>query len=335
MRDLRITKEILLSFERKKGWLQGWLHELNQSVSSLLGKIYQLANRLSFGALDIIRDALHTFIEARGAEAAASLAFYALFSLFPLLLSLVAIGGFFLESAVIQEYVLGFIRLAIPVSTDLILGNITQVLLQRERFGILGAIGLIWSASAAFITLFRNINRAWMQAKPLSALRSRLTALATVIVLGILLVLALFANAVVNFLPRLNLPLGFGASTFETPLWEVVASAGSILGLFVLFLFLYRWIPNTSVRWSEAFWAALVAAFGVEFSTDLFTWAVSSGLAQYRLIYGSLGTIVTLLFWIYLVSLIAIFGAYLSASIAQHTRDTAVPAPTPLDEEGE
>jgi membrane protein len=48
-----------------------------------------------------------------------------------------------------------------------------------------------------------------------------------------------------------------------------------------------------------------------------FTWYLDSGFARYELIYGWLGTIVILMFWIYLNSWIILFGANLAASIAQ------------------
>ncbi len=50
-----------------------------------------------------------------------------------------------------------------------------------------------------------------------------------------------------------------------------------------------------------------------------FAWYLSSGLSQYQLVYGSLGTIVALLFWVYLTGTIVLIGAHLTASI-QHAR---------------
>jgi len=61
--------------------------------------------------------------------------------------------------------------------------------------------------------------------------------------------------------------------------------------------------------------AALAAALAWELSTNGFTWLLSSGLVHYELVYGSLGAIIALLFWIYLISWILLFGAYLTAAI--------------------
>ena len=59
------------------------------------------------------------------------------------------------------------------------------------------------------------------------------------------------------------------------------------------------------------------AAAGWEIITLGFTWYLGSGLVQYELVYGSLGTIVGLMFWIYLGSLITLFGAHLTATLSQ------------------
>ncbi|HKJ39496.1 MAG TPA: YhjD/YihY/BrkB family envelope integrity protein, partial [Anaerolineales bacterium] len=78
---------------------------------------------------------------------------------------------------------------------------------------------------------------------------------------------------------------------------------------------LYRWAPATNVRWSATFWGALAASVLWRAATAGFGWYVSSGLGRYQLVYGSLGAIVALLFLIYIVSSITLFGAHLSAAI--------------------
>ena len=49
--------------------------------------------------------------------------------------------------------------------------------------------------------------------------------------------------------------------------------------------------------------------------TKLFSWVLANGLVKYELVYGSLSTVVALMFWIYLISSITLFGAHLSAVI--------------------
>jgi membrane protein len=84
-----------------------------------------------------------------------------------------------------------------------------------------------------------------------------------------------------------------------------------------MFLSLYRWVPNTKVGWSGPLVGAFLAAFAWEVAASVFAWYLGSGLVQYELIYGSLGTVVALMLWIYIGSLITLFGAHLGAAVEQ------------------
>jgi len=281
--------------------------------------VYKQANDLSGGSLDILRETFQRFNEARASEAAAGMAYYALFSLFPLLLALVAAGSFFLESERAYREVVDLVTQAIPVSRGLIERNIRRVLELRGTVGIVGLIGLLWSATGVFTILANHINRAWPEAETRSFLEKRLVALGMVGALAGLLVLSLFSTAVLNLLPRLQVPLWGGVSVYETSLWAIASKLVPGLFIFLMFLSLYCWVPNTEVKWSGVIGGALVAAFAWEVVASAFAWYLSSGLARYELVYGSLGAVVALMFWIYISSLITLFGAYLGAAINQHT----------------
>jgi membrane protein len=87
---------------------------------------------------------------------------------------------------------------------------------------------------------------------------------------------------------------------------------------FFLFLALYFFVPKTRVKKRAAFFAALFASLAWEITAFGFNWYFQSGLANYNFLYGSLGTLVALMFWIYLDCLILVFGAYFSAAIVNH-----------------
>ena len=123
-----------------------------------------------------------------------------------------------------------------------------------------------------------------------------------------------------------EIPLLGSLSLRATLLWRIVSSLVPWLFAFLLFLALYRWTPNTHVSWRAAGWSALVVSLVWQVAASAFAWYVSSGLARYQLVYGSLGTIIALLFWIYLTSWFTLFGAHLSASI-----DEANAAESPKD----
>jgi membrane protein len=77
-----------------------------------------------------------------------------------------------------------------------------------------------------------------------------------------------------------------------------------------LFLGLYLWVPTVSVRFIPALIAATVASLGWELTTAGFGYYLRWGLDYYNLLYGSLGTLVAAMFWVYLNALIIVYGAH-------------------------
>ena len=284
---------------------------------------YRHGNRLSGGILGIIRDTIQSFSQARGSEAAASMAYYTLFSLFPLLLALVAAGSYLLDRQQVFQQVVDLVSNAFPISQNLIEENLMQVLRLRGAVGLIGLVVAIWSASGVFTILTRNINRAWTEAEPRGFLQNRLVALGMVGSLAVLLVISLLASTALNVLSRSQVSLLDIQSLYGTAAWTALSDVVPWLLIFVLFLALYRWVPNEEVPWKAAFWAALVVALAWEIVANVFAWYVSSGLAKYQIVYGSLGTVVALMFWIYLSSWVILFGAHLSAAVARHANRSA------------
>jgi len=184
----------------------------------------------------------------------------------------------------------------------------------------MGMIGLLWSATSFFTTLAYHIDRAWVESELRGYLRRRLQALIMVSILAGLFVLSLIATASLDILRHFSQSLWGGFSIVEDPLWPLLSGFLPFLFIFFMLLGLYRWVPNTGVRLSEAIIAALAASIGMEVTTSAFSWYLHSGMVRYQLIYGSLGAVVALMLWIYLNSLITLFGAHLSAAIAQQTR---------------
>jgi membrane protein len=282
---------------------------------------YRRANQATQGTLDIVVDAARSFSETRAADAAASIAYYALFSLFPLLFFIVALGTSVLKNSQVQQQVLTFLTEAFPAARELVQKNMEHMLVIRGTVGLAGTIGLLWSSTGVFTVLTRNVNRAWRGAGDRNFLKGRLVALVMAgSLLGLLLILSLFLTTLFNLLPQLSVPLLGDVSIYRTLLWRVLSRLIPWLLIYTMFLLLYWWVPNTEVKWSEANWGALVATFAWEINRAGFIWYLNRGLAWYQLIYGSLGVVVALMLWIYVSSLITLFGAHLSAAIAHHNR---------------
>ena len=276
-----------------------------------MNNIVERINRATGHSIDILQRTAQRINEERAAEAASSMAYYGFFSLFPLLLVAVVIVSSVLENTLTQDQVLDVLLQAFPFSYELIEENIEQVFKARGSVGIIGLIGLAWSAMGAFTVLTRNINRAWPNTKVRNFFKMKLVSFAMLAtMLGGLIALFIF-NTISRFLPKDLNEAAEKASSYPNFTEMMIG-----LLLFSTLLVLYRWLPRTRVRWREAAWGALIGSIGISIVTTGLTWFLESGLSNYNLVYGSLGAIVALLFWIYLLSLILFAGAHLSAAIA-------------------
>ncbi len=274
---------------------------------------FQLQKLLQFfvDSFHIVRRSLERFSEQRAGEAAAGMAFYGFFSMFPLLLLLVTFGGTFLESSEAQTQVLDFLVGIFPISGEVIERNIQQVLRARGSVRSFSLIALAWSGSAIFAILARNLNCAWATAKQRPFITRRLIALLILIVMVFLMVLLMTANTLTKLLPEeVN-----GVAQVLTQM-RYFSQFVVWVSLFISLLTLYRWIPNTFVSWAEGAWGSLFASTAIVVTTFGFTWYVRNGFINYSLVYGSLGAVAALLFWTYLLAFWVLFGAYLSAAIA-------------------
>ena len=237
---------------------------------------------------------------------AAGVAFYSILSIFPLLLGLLALFGFFLPLTNLQDELLKFVDSNIPGATDILGQNIEGIIRLRSILGVLSIVGLFWSASEMFGAISLAINRAWGIRRGRPFLISKARELGMAFGTGILFLLSMGANAIISILPRiLDLPAAD----------LLIINVGSRLAAFLLvlavFLFLYKLIPNTKTYWRYIWPGALLAAVLFEIARTLFILCIFIlyDFARYQLIYGSIAPIVVLLVWIYYSAFIVILGA--------------------------
>lgn len=241
---------------------------------------------------------------------AAGVAYYAIFSLFPLLLGLLAIMGLVLNSEELQQRFLHFVTQNLPGSTDFVANNIRQIVRIRGALGIGAIIGMLWVGRAVFAAVGRAINRAWGIRKE----RPFFIAIPMQMAMGALVgSMFLLSTAATSYIQIFN--QGFGPSDHE-PLLDLGIS---YLALFLvpgtitlmIFLLLYRFVPYRQMRWKYVWPGAVVAATAFETAKILFLWYLKN-FAVYDQIYGSLASVIVLLFWAYLSSFLLILGAEIS-----------------------
>lgn len=283
-----------------------------------LEALFNRADGATRGWLGTLRGALDSFALARGAQASAAAAYYAMFSLFPMLMVLVVSLSYLVDAQTAQELVYTLATRFLPNDSgiaSLVTETFAGIYSQRGTVGLIGLVALLWSASGVFTTLTFNIDLAWSQTRRPNPFKARLIGLLLILLLFGALLLALFFSTVsgaLAALPALFTYLGIDPELGRLGTLQVV----SILVTVVAYTGLYRWIPNRHVPWRAAIVPALLAALASQIVNAGYSWYLGSGFSRYELLYGPLTTIIVLMFWFYLTVLIILVGAHLGAAIA-------------------
>ncbi len=243
---------------------------------------------------------------------AAGVAYYTLFSLFPLLLGLIAALSFFLESQRVQTELVGWVSQYLPGSSQFVESNLEAVLRIRGALGVFAAIGLLWSGSAIFGAISRAVNRAWDVHRDRPFYISKPRQLLMALGVGVLFLMSVATSAFIQVTASL--------ASQDLPGWPFLYEAvgrtvlqGSSLGFTVsIFLLIYKFMPNTRTYWRYIWPGAVLAAVLFEVAKNVFILYVNQ-FAQFEHVYGSLAPVIGLLLWTYISSFILILGAELSS----------------------
>jgi len=274
-------------------------------IKHLNSRLQNTKNRLlEIPAVQLIYRTAEKLGDIDATHRAAAVAYYSFLSVFPLLLGLTAVFGFFLPSTNLQESLLNYVGDNIPGATNILKQNIAGIIELRGAMGILSILIFIWGASALFSAVSLAINRAWdIRQYHRHFFIRKASELGMVLGIGILFLLSLGTSAIILIIFKaLNLPAAD----------LIIVDLGSRLAAFVLilivFLLLYKLIPNTRTYWRYVWPGALLAAILFEIARTMFIFYINN-LANYQLIYGSIASIIVLLVWIYYSAFIMILGA--------------------------
>jgi membrane protein len=268
-------------------------------------------NERTHGWPGILVDATRETLKPDSAITTAAIAYFALFSLFPLALLSISIASFFFGPLMDQQFIVQKLEFIAPALGQLLGKNIGEIIQARGPVSLIAFVGLIWSASTIFYTLTQTLNGIWGLKRRRPVWKRRGLAILFVLAfVGPALFLASFAGSLVTnirtWLPNQIIPFA-GALGLEL----------AILLDVILFMVLYILLPHGSSTWREILPGAVGAGLLWELAKKAFLLFVSTYISISNLVYGSVAAIIAFLVWAYVSSLIFLFGAFLSVSLYQ------------------
>jgi|DewCreStandDraft_1066081.scaffolds.fasta_scaffold00441_9 membrane protein len=255
----------------------------------------------------VLRNTVRGFSEDAAAEMAAAMTYFAVFSLFPLLLLMVAVGSLAFDSAAAQAYVVNMVVNVLPQGETAVREVIESVIQARGPAAGLAALGLLWASLAWFESVDRGINRIWGVARRRPFLKAKLYALAMVAGAGLVSLASWITTAALRLAQALAraLPLTVPG---ELLLWEALAALVSVALMTGVLAVLYRVTPLRPIEWADVLPGALLTALLWELARYMLAFYLTS-VANYGAIYGPLAAVIALLFWLYVAHVIVLAGA--------------------------
>ncbi len=261
----------------------------------------------------ILKASAMEFSEDNATKLSASLAYYTVFSIGPLLLVLISVTGLFFEKEKITTQVAHQIETLLGKDGATFVITLIQNMQQQQNsaasFGIIGFVVLIFGASGVFVEIQTSINYIWsIKAKPkkswLKFLTDRLLSFSLVIGMGFLLIVSLFVNTITDLMTeRLQHFLG----SENVIMLKVVNMVLLFVVTSFLFGVIYKVLPDATVKWKDALTGACFT--GGLFLVGKFLIGYYLGNSKVGTTYGAAASVIILLSWVYYSSIILYFGA--------------------------
>ncbi len=280
-------------------------------------------------AWDILKTTFTAFGDDKGMKLSASLAYYTVFSLAPLLIMIISLAGIFGRDAALQNQIFNETKGLIgPKAADQLQEMVKNVALSgKSNIALLmGIITLLIGATGVFIEIQDSLNMIWrVKPKPkrgwLAFLKNRLLSSSLIIGIGFLLIVSLVINGVVvamsDVLTRV-LPGG------TVVLINIINLAISFIVITILFAIIFKFLPDVKISWKDVSSGALFTAVLFIIGRLLIGFYIETSGTEST--YGAAGSLIVILLWVYYTSAILYFGAEFTEVCAEKYGKSIRPA---------
>src|SRR5438270_10167008 len=282
-------------------------------------------------AFKLLRNAAIAFNDDNAFKLSASLSYYTVFALGPLLIIIISLAGIFFGKDAVQGQLYSQIKDLTGSEAALQIQEIISNIHRTHATvagAIIGIVILIIGATGVFTEMQGSINFIWsVKAKPkkgwLKYLGNRLLSFSLVVGLGFVLLVSLIVNALLTILSDRLMRLFPHYTVYFFHVVNTVIILAVIAGLFAV---IYKVLPDAVISWKDALIGSGFTAF--LFLVGKFLIGFYLGRANMGITYGAAASIVVILTWVYYSSLILYFGAEFTKIYALHSGEGIRPKPT-------
>jgi membrane protein len=279
-----------------------------------------MRKKVSFkGMFEVLKNAFTGFSDDKVTKLSGSLAYYTVFSMAPLLIVIISLCGVFLGREAVEGKIYGQLTSFVGSDTAAQLQEIIKnaSLAGKSKIAaIIGGITLLVGSTTVFAEIQDSINQIWgLKPKPkrgwLKMLQNRFLSFSVIVSLGFLLLVSLgvttiidgFSERLRNFFPDVTVIVFYIVNIVIT-----LAVTSTIFGV------IFKVLPDANIKWKDV--AAGAIATAILFMLGKFGISFYISKSDVGSTYGTAGSLVVLLLWIYYSSIILYFGAEFTKAYA-------------------
>jgi membrane protein len=279
-----------------------------------------MQKRVSFkGMVEVFKDSFRGFSDDKIPKLSASLAYYTVFSMAPLLIVISFLCGLLLRREAVEGQI--YAQLAGFMGSDNA-AQLQQTIKNASIAGkgglaaVIGAITLLVGATTVFAEIQDSINFIWgLKPKPkrgwLKMLQNRLLSFSVIVSLGFLLLVSLAISAIID---RFSERLQIYFPDVAVAIFYVINVVVTIAVVTTIFGVIFKVLPDAKIKWKDVLLGAITTA--VLFMIGKFGISFYISKSNIGSTYGTAGSLAVLLLWIYYSSIILYFGAEFTKAYA-------------------
>lgn len=279
----------------------------------------------------ITRKSLSHFMANRPVEMAGTTAYFAIFSMVPIIIIIVAVFGLIAGNETISEKLFEELNLLVGQENTSVLEKAIKnyELSENSLTGtIIGVSIFLVSATTLFSSMQSSINYFWrvktrsnLKMSVLSLLRSRILSFGIILSLGFVLLVSLTIDAIIAFIKEF---LSMQFSPDFIVLAQIINFTVSLAIISLVIAVIYKYLPDVKVKWSASWFGAIFTS--VLFAAGKLGIGLFVGSSNLGQVYGAASSIVIILIWIYFASLIFYFGVELTYQYSKFYHHNNTPA---------
>jgi membrane protein len=285
---------------------------------------------LAFSGLAAWR-ALVRLVNSSDLTHAAAIAYYSLLSLFPFLLLVISLLGSVTADEGDRLAVLTFVFQYFPTQFDFVTTQLDAFRQTRVQLGVAGGLALIWASLGVFGAVTSAVNAAWGVEKQRSFIRHRLVSFLMLVAAGGFMIVGLLLVGAVQVAQASWFGVMMTRFSWLRALQTLTFTYAATIVLILAVGLVYYFIPNAKTRFRDVWVGAVLTGVLWRLAFDGFSWYIGN-TGRLSFIHGSIAAVVVFLLWIYVSSVILMYGVEFTAAYARLRRrrpDRMPAAPAP------